>query len=191
MPIYRSLATPPMPAAGQYAWPAMPGTASGTSAALNNGVLRLFPWLVTRSCKLDRIGTEIVTGTTADAGTLYRLGIYGDNGNAYPGALALDCGTIAADVVGVFDATIAATLAPGLYWIGGAVQANVTVQPTIRVLGTSWTPPVPLAAGAAQPTASMAGLGYLQTAVTGALPANFTATPVSSGNVPRLHVRFA
>lgn len=187
MPIYRSLATLPVPAAGQYLFPVSP-FASGTSAALNNGNLKLAPWLLPRTLKLDRMGSDVAT--IGDAGSLFRIGLYADNGNAYPGALILDAGTILGDSATVQDITVALTLAPGLYWIGGAVQAVTVTQPTMRT-ASNWTPPVPMGTGTSLPTAGQNAAGYNQTAVTGALPANFTATPVSSGNVARVHVRAA
>lgn len=189
MPLFQSGSITPVAATGQYIFTSSPG-ATATSAALGNGNLRVIPWLVTRAMAIDRIAAEIVTGTTADAGAKYRLGIYADNGNAYPGALLLDAGQIAADVVAVAELTVALTLPAGLYWIGGAVQSVVTTQPTVRTV-SNWTPPVPIGPGTSAPAAGTGAFGYTNTGVTAALPATFTATVAGSGNAPRCHVRAA
>lgn len=178
----------PVPSAGQYVFTTSPNQ-TGTSLALNVGTLRLAPWVVTRAIKLDRIGGDVAT--VGDAGSLFRLGIYGDNGSAYPGALVVDAGTIAGDSATVQDApAISVSLAAGLYWIGGAVQAVTTTQPTIRVV-SQWNPPVLISTATSQPSAAQSGYGYQQTGVTGALPANFSTSVALSGNAPRLHVRLA
>jgi hypothetical protein len=180
----------PMPAGGQYTFTASPG-ASSSSNSMGVGTLRLAPWLVTRPCVIDRIGSEIAT--IGDAGSLLRLGVYADNGNSYPGALLLDAGTIAGDSATVQQVTCSLALTPGLYWVGGAVQSVTTTQPTVRGLFSSFASPVPIVLAAAPSAGGTTTHGYTQTGVTGALPATFTSTVTTLGGgvCPRVHVRVA
>jgi hypothetical protein len=188
MPLYTPSVTAPVPAAGQYAFP-ISGNSTGTSPSLGVGTLRVLPWVVTRTFSIDRIGGEVTA--IGDVGSLLRLGVYADNGNAYPGALVLDAGTIAGDSATAQQVTCALTLAPGLYWIGGAVQAVTTTQPTVRIVG-AFAPTSPLISGTSIPGANAVVQCYAQTSVTGALPATFSTTiAVSITPAPRLFVRAA
>jgi hypothetical protein len=157
---------------------------STTSNTMTNGNLRLCPWVLDFGWLLDRIGAEITA--IGDAGSKLRLGIYADNGFSYPGSLILDAGVIAGDSATAQELNISQWLPPALYWIGGALQVVTTTQPTVRI-PTNWTPPTPLAAGTALPTANV--IGYQMTGVTGALPASFSSTLSSSGSAPRVFVR--
>lgn len=177
---------PPKPAIGQYTVPCGANTAS-TSSTLVAGTLRLAPWLVHRAITIDRIGAEITT--IGDVGSLLRLGIYADNGNAHPGSLVLDAGTIAGDSATGQTLTISQALQPGLYWIGGVIQAATTTQPTVRVVGGSWVPPIPLPMGSSAPSAGTAYIGHSMTGVTGALPATFDTTVTGQITLPRVWVR--
>jgi len=178
----------PVPAPGNYMFTSSPGGAS-TSAALSNGALRLLPWVVTQRIPIDRIGAEVTV--IGDVGSKLRLGIYADNGFSYPGALLLDGGQIAGDSATVQDApAVSLVLNPGLYWIGGAVQAVTTTQPTVRV-PSNWAPPLAISTGPVMPTANQTAIGYQMTGVTGALPANFSGSLSPSGAAPRCHVRVA
>lgn len=178
--------TLPRLAAGNYMFATSPSGGS-TSNAHGNNVLRLMPWWVPRPLEIDRIGAEITAA--GEAGSKMRLGIYADNGNAYPGALLLDAGQIAADSATVQELTCALTLSSGLYWIGGAVQGAPTTPPTVRINST-WYPPVPIAVGG-MPAANSTAVGYSQTGVTGALPATFTSTIGTAGSAVRTFVRTA
>jgi hypothetical protein len=179
--------TLPTPVAPLYFFP-VSGHSATTNAGMGNGTLRLAPWVVTQRLTIDRMGAEITT--VGEAGSRLRLGIYADNGFAYPGALVIDAGQIAGDVVAVTDAAaLSLALAPGLYWIGGAIQSAPTTQPTLRIT-QNWTPPVPIAsAGIFGANATL--IGYAQSGVTGALPSQFSSTVSGSGSVPRVHVRAA
>jgi hypothetical protein len=177
----------PAPAAGQYMLPLSQGSAS-TSVTLGNGTLRLGPWVLERTLTIDRIGGEITAA--GEAGSVLRLGIYSDNGNAYPNALLLDGGTIDGTSATTQVATVSLTLAPGLYWIGGAVQAAPSSQPTVRIASNP-TIPLALGLGTGLPGASTSAVGFSQTSVTGALPSTFSASVSSTGSVPRLLVRAA
>jgi hypothetical protein len=145
---------------------------------------------VERAIAVDRLGAEVTSA--GDAGSLLRIGVYADTGNSYPGALILDAGTIAGDSATVQDITgLTLTLAPGIYWIGGAVQLVTVTQPTVRILGSVYTCPVPL--GSTSISAGQAVHGFSQSSVTGALPSTFTSsvTTLGAGVCPRIHARVA
>lgn len=175
----------PNPPAGAYVYPHSP-LAVGTSATLGIGALRVTPWLLRTSVSLTRIGAEVTV--VGDAGSKLRLGIYGDTGNAYPGNLVVDAGQIAGDSATVQELTIAVTIRPGLYWIGGVVQTVTTTQPTVRTQ-SGGNLDVLLSPGTTLPSAGSTVAGYNQTSVTGALPATFTATVAPIASAPRLFVK--
>lgn len=188
MPLYPPVLALPTPSAAQYYWTTSPG-ANTTSATHGVATLRLSPWVVTRTCTIDRVGAEVTSA--GDAASKVRLGIYADNGNAYPGALLLDAGQINGDSATVQEITISAlTLPPGLYWVGGAVQAVTVTQPTLRI-GANWHAPVPLSAGTSAPSSANAIVGNQQASITGALPPTFTVTPSGIANAVRVFVRAA
>lgn len=177
----------PVPVAGAYVQTVSPA-ATGTSSALGNGTLRLAPWVVTRTIGIDRLGADVAT--VGEAGSKFRIGIYADNGNLYPGTLVVDAGQIAGDSATVQELTVAVTLSPGVYWIGGVSQSAPTTQPTMRVTST-WQPPVLVSAGTSTPSAAATQVGYSQTGVTGALPSTFTSTVASVLATARVFARIA
>lgn len=166
------------PGQNLYYYPQNLGTTIGTSNALGNGTLRLAPVFVDRTITVTRLFADI--SVVGEAGSVLRLGIYADNGN-YPGALILDGGAVAGDSATVQEVTVSQVLAPGLYWVGGAVQSAPTTQPTVRVINNA--SPV---GHTALPSANTPFVGYGQTGVTGALPANFSATRSVQTAVPRV-----
>jgi hypothetical protein len=181
-------AAPPPPAGGNYFYTACESTTS-TSNTLGNGTLRVAPWLVGRTVTIDRLGAECTSA--GEASSLFRLGIFRDNGSCYPGSLLVDAGTIAGDSATVQVATISnLTIPPGLYWIGGAVQAAPSSQPTMRTMGT-WVPPVHFPIGTATPGTAGSPYGYSATSVTGALPAVFSSTLSLAGSAVRVFARVA
>lgn len=179
--------TMPVPASGQYFW-AMSG-ANTSTATLGNGNLRLHPWYVPRSLSITRIGADV--GTVGEAGSKFRLGIYADNGNGYPGALVVDAGQINGDSATVQELTISQTLAPGLYWIGGATQSATTTAPAMRLVGTIAPPMWHMPVGTSMPTSGSGLAGFIQASVTGALPSNFTTTVTASGSNPKIFMKVA
>lgn len=185
MPLYAQNALIPNPGSGQYFHPVSQATA-GTNGNHGTGTLRVSPWLVTRPLTIDRLGAEVTT--VGDAGSKVRLGIYGDTGNAYPGALLLDAGQIAGDSATVQQLTVSLVMTPGLYWIGGVVQTVTTTQPTVRTT-TSWVPPVVIPLGTTLPTSNVSVIGLFQTSVTGALPSTFSTTVNTINSVIRTFVR--
>lgn len=178
----------PMTASGQYFFPTFHTSTSGVTLPL--GSLLACPWIVTKSVTLDRIGAGVVTA--GDTGAKYRVGVYGDNGSCYPGALILDAGQLIADSnVAAGDLTVSQAFAPGLYWMVGVSQNWTTTGPLIRSLSGAASM-LPQNAGTSDPTGSTAlGVGYAMTGVTGALPSNFSATIVVATTLPRIYGRLA
>jgi hypothetical protein len=175
-------------ASGNYYITAAQSSAA-TSSAQGNGTLRLSPWMVPNSCTISRIGASVTV--IGDSGSKVRLGIYADSGSGYPGALVLDAGTIAGDSATTQEITVSQALTAGLYWIGGAVQIAPSTQPTVVV--TSGAPPFfgPMTAGTGTPSSTTAVVAYTQASVTGALPANFTASVAFGGSALRVFVKAA
>lgn len=178
--------TPDLPS-GSYIFPISPH-AAGAQATLGVGTLRVAPWVVERSTTLAGIGGEITV--VGDAGSHLRIVIYAATAAGLPGALVLDAGTILGDSATTQELTISPTLPRGIYFAGGAVQDVTTTQPTVRIAAT-WTPPIDIRSGTTLPSAGATMCGYSMTGVTGAAPANFSATPTATGTVPRVFVRKA
>lgn len=171
------------PRAGYYFFP-ISGHAGSTSAALGSGTLRVTPMLLRAAVTLTRLAAEVTVA--GEVGALVRLGIWADNGNGYPGALVVDAGPIAGDVVAVAELTINSVLPAGIYWFGAAVQAAPTTQPTVRTVDIDLTPPVPLPISTSLPSAGATGVGLSATGVTGAFAASFPAGATVTVTAPRL-----
>lgn len=157
------------------------GTGGTTSNVLVNGTLRVAPIYLARTVSLTKIGLQVTV--IGDAGSTIRLGIYGDTGEFYPGALVLDAGTIAGDSATVQEITIAQTLPKGVYWIGGAVQGVTVTQPTVRIVSGALSSAIDSTASGVTNAGNTA---QSMTGVTGALPATFSSTPTASNLVPRM-----
>lgn len=112
--------------------PATTSFAAGTANFAKN-IARAIPFVVSKTCTLDRIGIEITVGSTA--GSVLRLYICSDTGNCLPGALLLNAGTIAADSATVQSITINQVLTPGLYWL--CMNHNGTATLTVRTIPVS------------------------------------------------------
>jgi hypothetical protein len=172
----------PVPS-GNYVCPV--GLAStSTSAALGNGTLRVAMWYLPHAVTLTKITAEVAT--IGDVGSKVRLGIYKDAGDFTPGALVVDAGQILGDSATHQELTISATLAAGIYWIGGAVQSAAGTQPTLRTVALANAP----VGVTALPSANQSAAGLAKTGVTGALPDPF-GTPTVSGSMPRIFVKAA
>lgn len=176
--------TPPL-RAGHYYFTNSPG-ASQAINTLGVGTLRVAAFLLRKPATLTRLAGEI--SSAGEAGARYRLGVYADDGNFYPGALLVDAGQINGDSATTQELTISLQLQPGLYWLGGAVQAVTTTQPTVRC-ASGWTPAVPTSVGTGLPGAGNTTCGWSATGITGALPATFPAGGSPTGIVPRLLVK--
>lgn len=177
----------PNPGAGQYFYTISPGGSSQTQ--LSHQTLRLAPWIVDSDLTIDRIGFLVGTSGAGQSGAKYRVGIYADNGQCYPGSLLLDAGQGAADAIGTVAMTVSLTLEPGLYWVGGVPQLAATTLPFIGTAGSSWTPPVSPGLGTSPPD-TVFGC-FTQASVSGALPSTFTSTRSVAATAPRLFVRAA
>lgn len=162
---------------------------SSTSAVLGVGTLRMTPFWVPNQVTLARIGIAVTL--IGDVGSLFRLGIYNDDGNGRPGTLVLDAGTILGDSATAQEITISQALAAGQYHIGGAVQVVTITQPTMQIHLATSMGLVPVDVQTVIPNANLTNLGFSQAAVTGALPATFTASPSMIGAVPRVFVKVA
>lgn len=181
--------TLPVPASGQYWIPITP-TSPGTSNGNGINTLRLLPFFAGHSLSIARVGAEVTT--IGDAGSKVRLGIYADNGNAAPGALLLDAGTIAGDSAAVQEIILGSSLAlpGGMYWIGAVVQAVTTTQPTLRMASLNQN--LPIAHGSSMPGVGSSGTCYQQLNVSGALPATASASVAIGGaGAPRLFLKVA
>ena len=107
---------------------------STTAPAANT--LWAMPLFLSKTVKMDTISFEI---TTAQASQNSNAGIYYDNGNAYPGALIFNTGSVSTGTTGVKNTTITAglqTFQPGLYWL--AYESSATTS-QIRILPSAST----------------------------------------------------
>jgi hypothetical protein len=101
-------------------------TSTGAATATRTIFGALF---LPRATALDRISINVTVAGAAS--TVARLGLYyADSATFEPGALLLDAGTVATDTTGVKEATIAVTLAPGLYWTAGWCSGTPTTTTT-------------------------------------------------------------
>jgi hypothetical protein len=170
---------------------ATPSAATSTANTLGNGTGRFSPFPVPAAITLTRIGAEVTV--VGESGSKLRLGIYGDNGNGYPGELVIDAGTINGDSATVQEITISQPLQPGLYWIGAAVQAAPTTQPTVRTLAViDQVTPIALTGGTTPTANHPSNVGFVGFSMTGALPSTWpTASPNVSAQVARVFVKVA
>lgn len=173
----------PSPIVGAWYFSATSGSASAT---LGNNNLRMQPFVVKKTTKIDRL--SIPVSVAGQSGSVVRLGIYTDTGSGYPGNLVVDSGPLAGDVVATPQATVDVTLTPGIYWIGGVVQGGSTTQPTI--ISATASPPFPIQPSGVPPSQTGTVCGYTMS-VTGALPATFSTTISTVGAAPRVSFRVA
>lgn len=140
------------------------------------------PLFVPRRVTVDRIGITVTIAATA--GSTARLGIYADTDDGYggfPGEFVTGSdGVVATDSATSVEATISATINPGLYWLAclpqGAAGTLKSATGSSQVVGHSSMD-------------SSTRSGYIAAAtITGSLPSSFgTATP--NGGVPYVTVR--
>lgn len=93
-----------------------------TATTISSGVISFAPFLVSQQRTFDQVAIEI-TAAAAAAG-VWRLGLYGDDGTGYPGALLGNYGTVDVSTVGTKAIVISHALAPGFYWL--CVLAEIT-----------------------------------------------------------------
>lgn len=171
--------------------------AASTSGGLGNGVLRVSPWYVPTPVSITRIGAEF-TVAGSDAASVFRIGVYADDGTGTPtGPALLDAGSISTGTgnagtvatggtPGNYEITVAATFAPGLYWVGGVVQAAPGTQPTLRTVASGVAP---VSAGTSIPAAGQVTVALSLAGVTGALP-TWSGVAVA-GSVARIFIKTA
>lgn len=110
--------------AGRWIQPFNSGSL-GAGTALSSTAIRLLPFYVPVTTKIDRIGLRI---TTLSAAGNVRCGIYRhDAASGVPGgAPVVDSGSMSTGSTGLVEATVSATLEPGWYWMG-VIADNTTV----------------------------------------------------------------
>lgn len=156
---------------------------TGTSAALTEATLRVSPFYTRQRITIDRIAAEVTSA--GGAGSVFRLGIYKDNGSGYPGVKVIDAGTINSTSATAQEITISQVLEPGLYWFGGVIQGAAGSLPTIRTTISS----IQTVGASSITTAVQSTVGYGLTSVTGALPDPFTAGATVVATAPKIAVR--
>ena len=100
-------------ATNRWQFPSDNLTALGSVAATIN-VLRAVPFPVRFPTRIDRLGCQVLTGTTGKI----RIFIYADDGNGYPGTLVAQSGELLVTTPAIYYGAIDVTLQPGLYWFG-------------------------------------------------------------------------
>jgi hypothetical protein len=194
LPYALNLISPQAYVSGNYYY--CNGLSTATTAALGNGSLRVSPWLVTTTLSLAALFIDLTVA--GDANSVFRVGIFADDGTSRPSTLVLDAGTIStgsgnagnvstSGTPGVYQITASATLQPGLYWVGGAVQGVTTTQPTLRTTTSVLTPGGPL--GTSLPGAGNNHVAFFKSSVTGALSS--LTGPTSVGVAPRIGYKVA
>jgi len=158
-----------------------------TTATYANATLTFSPLWLPATTRFDRISVELVTAGL-DAGNLFRLGVYQDDGTLVPSALLLDAGTIPVGTgvaAGLKEINVLFTLPAGLYWLALAAQAVATTGGIPRSFQVVQLPGFPNVA----PSATI-NSGWQMTGVTGALPA-LTSSLTLVTNEPRVFLHAA
>ena len=167
------------------------GLGAYTSGSVSNDALRVTPWDVESPVTVADLG--VIVTTAGSSGAVARLGVFADDGSgAFPGALAVDAGTVNAAATGApVAANLGVVLRPGRYWAGAVVQGSPTTQPALRVanLGAGLYSRLPGLPTSGSPPTSVP-LGWIVNGVSGALPVVFPTAGVSSmGVAPVLFFR--
>lgn len=105
------------------------------TVSLTAGYLYATPHVVLRKARFNGLGLTYYSTT----GTV-RPGLYSDNGDAYPSALLLDCGS--KSVVGELKVTIDLTLDPGLYWVVLVHSGAPTIYQSVSFITMVGSPTV-------------------------------------------------
>lgn len=170
---------------GQYYFCNSQGNTS-TGSTTNNTV-RVTPWLVTESITISRMFAEFTVA--GEAGSVFRFGIWNDDGTGKPGTLLLDAGTAStAGSPGAFEVTVSQAISPGIYWVGGAVQSAPSTAPTMRTVNST-TLPTAMPLGSSLPSTGSA-CSFIEGSVTGAF-GTFSASPSVSSVAARIGFKVA
>lgn len=170
------------PASGERFIPT--GWQAQSTANMGNNSGRLAPFLVDAAFTLNELNAAVTTA--GEAGSTFRFMLYGDTGNAYPGALLFEAGGLSTAAIGTVTTTLSLLLNPGLYWLGGVCQNAATTAPIMTACSVAL--PIALRVSAQSPTTG--NIGYFQS-VAGSAPANWTATVGNIGTVPRMTLKAA
>lgn len=152
------------------------------------------PFIVNSNITIDKI-QAIITIASSDPANTCRMGIYRDNGNAYPGAL------VSGSDVATFTQTAALKtntfvspikLTKGLYWLSHTCNAATTapiVQPQFRVVQAGAIPSV-LGFTDTMPATSSTGWTISSFTYPAALPGTFpSGATINTGSVVQILVR--
>lgn len=180
---------PPAYVAGDYYGP--PSSAPRSSGSPGGAVVNriyLHPLVVSRRQRFDAIAFR----NQAIAATgVVRLGLYrSTDPDGYPGALAIEAGTVTTDTVGDKVATFAAiTLDPGLYW--AALKAEVLAWSALTAMRGEFRDTFFAPHNASLNTAQ--GCYVKDAGAAGALPdpAGVTDADASSAQPPMAYLRAA
>jgi len=172
-----------------------PSMVAATGAQLNTLTLNeaeAIP-IILRAGTLDRIGTNQSSGATP--GEFFRLGIYSDDGNGYPGALLVDGGQVDRSTSGFKTVTISLAVTAGIYWIVQAQQGGSSLGNCV-ISGSNSEGNRPIAVNTMADATNLfafAPAGYKTTGISGAFPATWPATPIgmTGFKIPIVGVRYA
>jgi hypothetical protein len=156
-----------------------------TSASLNANTIYAMPLILTKITTIDKMSVDVTTAS----GTTLEVGIYNDNGNEFPGTLAVDAGSQSPGSVGAktYTANLPVTLDAGLYWM--VVDGSNAV--TIRGFAIAAIIPI---LGYSSSTATAVQDGWKSTLTAGTLPGTFPLTgssTISALPFPAIFVHFS
>lgn len=162
-------------------------TQASSGSATPSGTLYAIPVTLGKAITLTQLDVNVQTA--GDAGSVVRVGVYGDTGTFGPGSRLLDAGTVATATTGIKTITgLSLALSAGTYWLAAAVQtASTAPLMYTQTVGDARDNPMGVfdsnsgfvwANGA---TASVTG--FSKTGVTGALPASY-GTPTANETKP-------
>jgi hypothetical protein len=144
-------------------------------------LLYCVPFLVGRDTEIDQLAVNITTASAP--GAMYRLGVYEDTGEGYPGDLLVDAGQVDVSTNGDKVAAVSETLPAGFAWLALVAQGVTTATRSIS------TSSIYLGGTGAVPTGN--AIAYTEAGVTGALPPTFTGTVATATTAPRVWFRVA
>jgi hypothetical protein len=168
-----------LPVIRSTAWHGLP--AYGATGTANVPVNQMFalPFWPGRTCTITAVAANV---TLALVGGNLRFGLYASDG-ILPTTLVADYGTVGAGVTGIRSITgLSTAVRPVLYYLvigrqGGVVNLGLTTRVT-------WDPIV----SETTPTITGALNSYIQTGISGSLPATF-GTPAGLDTAPAISVQ--
>jgi hypothetical protein len=191
-----SWAFPSAPGLNKGFWRAfgLRGAVAGAQPA--NNTLSTYQVFFREPVTVNGFAVMIGTSGTGSAGAVLRIGLWDCLSSGLPGNLVYDAGTVdATNPTGTVLAITGFTLnlAPGFYWLGSVLQGTPATRtffvgldnPLFYQMFNNQTGDTP-SSGILD-----SNRGALQTGVTGAFGATFTATPGSGGAGPSIAVRLA